>query len=205
MSAAPSSLSSATASIDAATGHSAGGAALHRIDRTLGAVIDGAGAIAAFSGLALVLVVGGNVLLRYVFNSGSIALQEMEWHLVSPIALFGMAYGLRHGAHVRVDFLYDRMGPRLRSFIDVIAAVLMGAVAVVIVMVAIPYVQGSYSMAEGSPDPGGLPWRWVLKAFIPLGFGLLILQSLAHIGVALRGLRRPDIEASHNPEAASAS
>jgi TRAP-type mannitol/chloroaromatic compound transport system permease small subunit len=173
-------------------GPAAGGAALHWIDRTLGVVIDGAGAIAAVSGLALVLVVGGNVLLRYVFNSGSIALQELEWHLVSPIALFGMAFGLRHGAHVRVDFVYDRMSPRVQSFVDLIAALLMGAVAVVIVSVAIPYVQSSYTIAEGSPDPGGLPWRWLLKAFIPLGFGLLILQAIAHVGVALRGVVSPN-------------
>jgi TRAP-type mannitol/chloroaromatic compound transport system permease small subunit len=192
MSAAPSASSVKPASDDVGVGPAAGGAALHWIDRTLGVVIDGAGAIAAVSGLALVLVVGGNVLLRYVFNSGSIALQELEWHLVSPIALFGMAFGLRHGAHVRVDFVYDRMSPRVQSFVDLIAALLMGAVAVVIVSVAIPYVQSSYTIAEGSPDPGGLPWRWLLKAFIPLGFGLLILQAIAHVGVALRGVVSPN-------------
>jgi TRAP-type mannitol/chloroaromatic compound transport system permease small subunit len=192
MSAAPSASSVKPASDDVGVGPAAGGAALHWIDRTLGVVIDGAGAIAAVSGLALVLVVGGNVLLRYVFNSGSIALQELEWHLVSPIALFGMAFGLRHGAHVRVDFVYDRMSPRVQSFVDLIAALLMGAVAAVIVSVAIPYVQSSYTIAEGSPDPGGLPWRWLLKAFIPLGFGLLILQAIAHVGVALRGVVSPN-------------
>ena len=48
---------------------------------------------------------GGNVLLRYVFNTGSVWSQELEWHLMAPICLFGMSYALRHGEHVRVDVL----------------------------------------------------------------------------------------------------
>ncbi len=32
---------------------------------------------------------------------------------------------------------------------------------------------------EGSPDPGGLPARYVLKFFIPLGFSLIVLQGVS--------------------------
>ena len=70
------------------------------------AFIDLVGRITAWSSFALALVMGGNVLLRYVFNTGSVWSQELEWHLMSPICLFGMSYALRHGEHVRVDVLY---------------------------------------------------------------------------------------------------
>ena len=103
----------------------------------------------------------------------------MEWHLVSPIALIGMSYAMRQGEHVRVDFLYDRMSENGKQIVDLLASLLMTAVAVTIVVLALPYIEQSYSMAEGSPDPGGLPYRWVLKAFIPLGFGLLALQGIS--------------------------
>ncbi|MBP3128326.1 TRAP transporter small permease subunit [Thalassospira sp. ER-Se-21-Dark] len=148
-------------------------------DRVLGLVVDIAGWGAAISGLALVLVVGGNVLLRYLFNSGSVAMQELEWHLVSPIALMGMAYGMRHGGHVRVDFLYERLGPRAQAIIDLFSAVLMAVLGAALIWFSIPYVSQSIMMGEGSPDPGGLPYRFLLKAFIPIGFGLLLLQAIA--------------------------
>ncbi|WP_033069921.1 TRAP transporter small permease subunit [Thalassospira australica] len=148
-------------------------------DRMLGWVVDTAGWAAAISGLALVLVVGGNVLLRYLFNSGSVAMQELEWHLVSPIALMGMAYGMRHGGHVRVDFLYERLGVRARAIIDLFSAALMAILGGALIWFSIPYVEQSIMMGEGSPDPGGLPYRFLLKAFIPVGFGLLLVQAIA--------------------------
>ena len=68
--------------------------------------IDAVGRITAWSSFALALVMGTNVLLRYGFSTGSVWAQELEWHLMSPICLFGMSYALRHGEHVRVDVLY---------------------------------------------------------------------------------------------------
>jgi TRAP-type mannitol/chloroaromatic compound transport system permease small subunit len=149
------------------------------VDRALGLVVDTAGWGAAISGLALVLIVGGNVLLRYLFNSGSVAMQELEWHLVSPIALMGMAYGMRHGGHVRVDFLYERLGPKAQAVIDLFSALLMALLGGAMIWLSIPYVEQSIMMGEGSPDPGGLPYRFLLKAFIPIGFGLLLVQAIA--------------------------
>ena len=119
------------------------------------------------------------MLARYVFNTGSVAFQELEWHLVSPIALLGMSYALHKGDHVRVDFVYNMMGPRQRLAVDLVTAILIAGFAVAVVILALPWVHDSYSLNEGSPDPGGIPYRWVLKAFIPLGFSLLVLQSVA--------------------------
>lgn len=150
-----------------------------RIAAALSRPIDCAGYAAAACGLVLVIVVAGNVLARYVLNTGSVAFQELEWHLVSPIALLGMSYALHRGDHVRVDFLYNMMGPRTRAGVDLATALLITALAVIILVLAVPYVAQSFSLSEGSPDPGGIPYRWVLKAFIPLGFGLLALQGLA--------------------------
>jgi len=44
-----------------------------------------------------------------------------------------------------------------------------------------PFIYQSYIHLEGSPDPGGLPYRWILKASIPLGFTLLLLQGVSDI------------------------
>lgn len=142
-------------------------------------LVEALGGLARLVVLALVLLVATDVILRYLFSIGPVALQELEWHLISPIALIGLSYTMKHRADVRVDFLYERFSWRVRAFIDLVGALLTLAVAVIITYLSISYVQQSYMLNEGSPDPGGLPMRYLLKAFIPLGFGLLALQGLA--------------------------
>src|SRR4029434_6732046 len=56
--------------------------------------IDAVGRVTAWSSFALAAVMGGNVLLRYVFHTGTVWSQELEWHLMAPICLFGMSYWL---------------------------------------------------------------------------------------------------------------
>ena len=150
---------------------------LRRLEAALLIPVEWAGRLAAACGLVMVFVVAGNVLTRYGFNLSSVALQELEWHLVSPIALIGMSYAMQKGEHVRVDFLYARLPARWQAAVDLVTDFLVIGVAVTVVVLSLPYVQQSYGILEGSPDPGGLPYRWVLKAFIPLGFGLLGLQA----------------------------
>ncbi|SON58131.1 TRAP-type mannitol/chloroaromatic compound transport system, small permease component [Hartmannibacter diazotrophicus] len=137
------------------------------------------GQVMAWSGLAMVLVVAFDVIARYLFSYGTVALQELEWHLMAVAALFGMSYGLNRGEEVRVDILYANYPERLKLAIDFLSAILLTAVALTIAWLAIKYVQQSYALGEGSPDPGGLPDRWILKAAIPVSFLLLALQSAA--------------------------
>ncbi|MBS8259911.1 C4-dicarboxylate ABC transporter permease [Roseibium polysiphoniae] len=137
------------------------------------------GSIAAWSGLALVLLVAFNVLARYLFSYSTVGLQEAEWHLMAVAALFGMSYGLNQGGEVRVDIFYARYSPRAKAIIDVIGNAALCVVAVYVVSLSINYVTSSYAIMEGSPDPGGLPMRFLLKAAIPAAFVLLALQAFA--------------------------
>ena len=141
--------------------------------------IDAIGRITAWSSFALALVMGGNVLLRYVFNTGTVWSQELEWHLMSPICLFGMSYALRHGEHVRVDVLYASFSQRTKDLVDVITALLAMVISLIIIWLSISYVMQSWAVGEGSANPGGIPARYLLKAMIPVGFALFFLQSLA--------------------------
>lgn len=160
------------------------------LDRIAGgaeAVVRALGHLAAWTGLALVLLVTFNVLARYALGISTVATQELEWHLLAVGALFGMSYGLNQGGEVRVDVLYDRFGPRTRAAVDLLAAVLLLGASVWITWLSLGFVEQSRSIGEGSPDPGGLPNRWMLKAAIPAAFALLALQALA---MALRALAR---------------
>jgi TRAP-type mannitol/chloroaromatic compound transport system permease small subunit len=144
------------------------------------AVVDVFGRLAAVIGIALVLLVAGNVFARYFFRSGTIWLQELEWHLIAPIALIGMSYTLLKGEQVRVDFLYEQMPKALRDLVEVVTGILTIIFAIVVVKLSLPFVEQAWRIGEGSPNPGGMPYRSVLKALIPVGFALLALQGLAH-------------------------
>ena len=135
----------------------------------------------ATSWLALVIVVlmAINVLLRYLFSYGTVWAQELEWHLLAPLILFGMSYALLHGEHVRVDVFYANFSRRKQLYVDLLSAALSIAISVIIIWLSLKYVQQAYVIGEQSSDPGGLPYRWLLKALIPIGFMCLILQSLA--------------------------
>ncbi|WP_300295265.1 TRAP transporter small permease subunit [Ferrovibrio sp.] len=147
--------------------------------RLLDLVVEQAGRLASWTGFALVLVMAFNVLLRYLFHTGSVAMQELEWHLMAPVSLLCMAYAIKHEGHVRVDILYGRFPPCLKQGLEVVSCLVAVAFAAIIIKLSLGYVMQSYAIGETSPDPGGLPYRFLLKAMIPLGFLLLLIQSLA--------------------------
>ena len=105
---------------------------MNKLLKPLELAIVGFGWVARAAVLALVLMVACNVLLRYAFSWSPVAAQEFEWHLISPIALLGMAYAVYHRADVRVDFIYDRLGPRSQAAIDLASGVFTLAVGAII-------------------------------------------------------------------------
>jgi TRAP-type mannitol/chloroaromatic compound transport system permease small subunit len=156
-----------------------------RIER----VIDVLGRATSWLALVIVVLMATNVTLRYLFSYGSVWAQELEWHLLAPLILFGMSYALLHGEHVRVDVLYARFSPRAKLWIDVLAALLGIAISLAIIWLSLKYVQQAWVIDEKSPDPGGLPYRWALKALIPVGFLFMALQSFAVLLGTLEKLR----------------
>jgi len=147
-----------------------------RIDR----FIDVTGACTSWIALVIVLLMATNVLLRYSFSVGTVWAQELEWHLLVPLILFGMSYALRHGEHVRVDIVYSRFSARQKTIVDLVSALLTVAISVLVIWFSLHYVQQSYVIDEGSPDPGGIPHRYLIKGLIPVGFTLLLLQGIAN-------------------------
>ena len=158
-----------------------------RIDR----FIDVTGACTSWVALVIVLLMATNVLLRYAFSVGTVWAQELEWHLLVPLILFGMSYALRHGEHVRVDIVYSRFSTRQKTIVDLVSALLIVAVSVLVIWFSLHYVQQSYVIDEGSPDPGGIPHRYLIKGLIPVGFTLLLLQGIANALGCVEKLNRP--------------
>ena len=128
----------------------------------------------------MVLVVCYDVLTRYLLKKSSIAVQELEWHLFALIFLLGAAYTLKHNRHVRVDVLYSNFSVRTKALIDFLGSLIfLIPFSVLVIWSSRTFVANSFMFQETSPDPGGLPARYILKAAIPAGFLLLLLQGIA--------------------------
>ena len=159
-------------------------------------LIDWSGRTVSWLSLALVLVTFIVVLLRYVFDSGSIALQEASTYLHASIFLIGMAYTLQQDAHVRVDIFYSRCSKQTKAWIDLFGALfLLLPFMLFISWISWSYIVDSWSVLEGSREAGGLPGVFLLKSLILLMTGLLSLQALTQVARNIETLLadEPDI------------
>jgi TRAP-type mannitol/chloroaromatic compound transport system permease small subunit len=154
----------------------------------------------AACGLMIALVGLGamTAVLRYVGRPLGVSLTsnaflEGQWYLFSAVFLLGAAWTLRENAHVRVDVLYGRLGPRGKAWTDLLGALLFLLPFCALMLWATgPSVAESWAVREVSPDPGGLP-RYPIKALVPVAFVLLFLQGVAQAIKAIATLR------GHNP------
>lgn len=140
-----------------------------------------AGRALSFVLVLMTLNVFYDVIMRYFFHNSSVGMQEMEWHLFSIVILFGMSVSLLEEAHVRVDFLYDRYQPRTRALINIIGTLFfLLPLTILIFYGSLSFVHDAWEIGEISEDPGGLPYRWLIKGMIPLSFIYLMFCSVGY-------------------------
>lgn len=127
-----------------------------------------------------------DVIMRYLFNDVSIGMQEMEWHLYAAIFLLGIPYTLYENGHVRVDIIYDNLTPHKQAWIDLLGTLfLLIPFSVLVARYGIDFTIESFQLGEGSGDPGGLPFRWIIKGVIPFAF---IAITISGIGLVLKSI-----------------
>ncbi|MCA1927797.1 MAG: TRAP transporter small permease subunit [Calditerrivibrio sp.] len=148
------------------------------------------GYIGAWLTTLLVITIMYDVITRYLLSSSKIWVQEMEWHIFAVIILFGSAYTLRQNGHVRVDIIYSKLSPKKRAVIDILGVlILLIPFSLLIIYTSKDFVLSSWDVQECSPDPGGLPYRYILKAMIPFGFILILIQGISILFKAILTLK----------------
>ena len=154
-------------------------AKMYRLSQRLDWFVEKISQSVAWLTLVLVLLVAFDVGARYLFHRSWVAEQELEWYVLAVVAMMAAAYTLQQGEHVRVDVFYQYYSNRVKLWMEALfPLVVVIPVGLTIAFMSLHFVQMSYAIGEGSPDPGGLPYRWVVKAFIPLGFLLVSLQGV---------------------------
>lgn len=153
-----------------------------RFSKAVDPLIARIGIAASWIWVLLLTMIVVNVILRYAFGEGRIEFEELQWHLYSLAFLFGIGYTLMTDTHIRVDVLHERMRPRLKAWIELYGLLLCVLPFIVLVLIySVPFVVVSYQISEVSQAPGGLPYRWLMKAMLPAAFVVLLLAALSRL------------------------
>jgi TRAP-type mannitol/chloroaromatic compound transport system permease small subunit len=141
--------------------------------------------------LFLVLAQFALVLLRYVFGSTFIIMQESVLYAHAALFVLAAGYTLLHEGHVRVDIFYSQASARTRALINLAGVLLLlMPTCVFIIWFSWSYVARSWAIWEGPLLPGGIRAVYLLKTLIPLFGVLFLIQGFSMALKAFVVLRR---------------
>ena len=153
-------------------------------------IIDLSGKTVAWLTLLMVLLTFTIVILRYGFSLGWIWLQELLVYFHVTVFTVGAAWTLQHNGHVRVDIFYADMPVKKRALVDLLGTLLfLVPFCIFLLIIAWPYVAGSWKLLEGSREAGGLPAVFLLKSLILVLPALLLMQAMISTSDAIKTLR----------------
>jgi TRAP-type mannitol/chloroaromatic compound transport system permease small subunit len=177
---------------------------LLKVSDWLKSVVIAVGRVAAWLALLLMLVILFDVVTRYMKGSdwidgypalreffatidpwaSSTKLQELEWHLHGALFLLCLGYAYLKDAHVRIELLRDNFSLRLRAWVEMFGIILgLLFYCFVVINYGFDFAERAFVRNEGSSAMTGLPARWIIKSFLPIGF---LFLALAGISVLLR-------------------
>ncbi len=155
------------------------------------------GTVSSWSIGVLLVAIVAQVSFRYALGMTNTMLEDSLWYLFSGTLVLGLSYTMTHDAHVRVDFLYQRYSAKTKRIVDIfgIALFLMPLYAFLL-WHGWDYTANSFAINESSPNPGGMPWLWIVKGLLPLSCLLLLVESVARI-VLLATQPNEEADATH--------
>ena len=154
---------------------------LLKISRLIDALNERLGRLILWLVLAAVLISAGNAIVRKAFNVGSNAFLEIQWYLFAAVFMLGVGYVLLKNAHVRIDFVSSRLSKRTNAVIDILGFVVFTIpLSLILIHLSWPLFVATWSSGEVSPNAGGLI-RWPVVLLVPVGFSILLLQSVSEL------------------------
>lgn len=131
--------------------------------------------------LASVLISALNAIVRKAFNIGSNAFLEIQWYLFSAVFMLGVGYVMLKNAHVRIDFISSRLSKRTNAIIDAVGIVVFTIpLSIIMIDLGWPLFATAFKSGEMSQNAGGLI-RWPVLLLVPLGFFVLLTQSVSEL------------------------
>jgi TRAP-type mannitol/chloroaromatic compound transport system permease small subunit len=156
---------------------------MNKIDKLLRA-IDGisewSGKTVSWLVLILTLIIGYEIVMRYVFNAPTKWSFDISYMLGGSYFLLGEAYTLLKKKHVRIDIFYSRFSERKKALVDILFyLVFFFPLWIGLLYYMIPYVYLSWITDERSMQGYWMPILYPFKTVMPVGIFLFLLQGAA--------------------------
>jgi TRAP-type mannitol/chloroaromatic compound transport system permease small subunit len=157
-------------------------AMLQQIASLINTINAALGKFVSYATFAMAIIMFAVVVLRYGFNLGWIAMQESVMYLHAAVFLLGSAFTFQHNGHVRVDVFYRNFSVKQQAKVNLFGSLIfMLPVSLYIGIICFNYVAESWRLFEGSREPGGLPFVYILKSFLLVFAISMVLQAIADI------------------------
>ena len=149
------------------------------LEKFLSRIVMGIGRAGAWIAIPLMVMIIFDVITRRFLVLGSTKLQEGEWHLHGILFLLCMGFVYLKDGHVRIDLVRESMSSRTRNWVEFIGCILFAIpYCLIIAWFSIDFVDRSWHLNEASDSATGLPYRWAIKAFMPVGLFTLLLAAI---------------------------
>lgn len=154
--------------------------------RAIEAVTGLVGNVGAVILAPLILSMVYEVVARHVFGAPTYWAYELGYMLAGSSYMFGIAYCLKQGAHIRVDFLYSHLRPRQQAAIDLIGYVILLLPGLLWLDIGLyDYAREAYEYGEVTGESAWNPVVWPFRSAWVLGFVVFTLQVVAEVLKAL--------------------
>ncbi len=158
----------------------------------LNAIVYKVGSALSWLSVLLIAIIVIQVFLRYLFGIIFIQIEELQWHLYAIIIMFGLSYAMVNHSHVRVDIARIHFSPNLQRKIEVLGIIfLMVPFIFIVIDFGFDLTMEALRVNERSDSPEGLPYRWIIKAVMPVSFILLLMACVSrvirHVSYLMKG------------------
>lgn len=143
-------------------------------------ICDKSGLFVAFWTVNAVVFYFFEVVMRYLFNMPTIWVHEASFLLLGMQYLLAGAFAMLHGAHVRVDVMYNLLPVRGRVGMDIFTSLFFFMFAVILLITSWTFFTNSYSMNETTVETWGIQY-WPVKGMMVLGSFLLLLAGISKL------------------------
>jgi TRAP-type mannitol/chloroaromatic compound transport system permease small subunit len=163
--------------------------ALVRVIRSIDAVSDWSGRIAAWLVLPLIFVMTWEITARYVARPTYWAF-DLSYMLYGALFMLGAAYTLFRGSHIRTDFLYQSWPVKVQATVDAVCYLFLFFPGIAIFFwLSTEFALQSWQREERSMASAWMPALYPLKTVLPVALALLLLQGVAEFLKCVHAIR----------------
>lgn len=143
-------------------------------------ICDKSGLFVSFWTINAVMFYFYGVVMRYIFDMPSIWVHEASFLLLGMQYMLAGAFAMLHGAHVRVDVMYNILPVRGRIGLDIFTSMFFFIFALILLVTSWTFFQDAYAMNETTVETWGIQ-HWPAKGMMVVGSTLLLLAGISKL------------------------